>query len=110
VIRSDAANEIVRNRESAVHNGHARLPSALAVHARARTAGVVGLRIAGKTGTADADDAVYASFIGTALDRELRLVVLVGLESRRENFTGPSAAARVFARIARRIGDARGDR
>ncbi len=64
-----------------------------------------GARVAGKTGTAQIDDAghVYASFVGTVLDRSPRLITLVGLESPREGGNGPSAAAPVFARITRRL-------
>lgn len=65
---------------------------------------VDGLRIAGKTGTADlGGDHQYASFVGTVLNREPRLVVLVGLEALNEEALGPTAAAPLFARIARRL-------
>jgi cell division protein FtsI (penicillin-binding protein 3) len=68
----------------------------------AKLARVDGLRVAGKTGTADlGHDRAYASFVGTVLDRQPPFVVLVGLEAPREGGTGLSAAAPTFARIAR---------
>ncbi len=67
-----------------------------------RSARTAGLRVAGKTGTA-AGDFVYASFVGTVLGQSSRYVVLVGLEAPREGGFGPTAAAPVFSRIARRL-------
>jgi cell division protein FtsI/penicillin-binding protein 2 len=69
-----------------------------------RNARVQGLRVAGKTGTADLGDGhTYASFVGTVLDRQPRRVVLVGLEAPQNDGNGATAAAPVFARIARRL-------
>lgn len=66
-----------------------------------KLARIEGARVAGKTGTSE--EPVYASFVGAVLDRQPTFVVLVGLEAPREGGTGPSAAAPVFARIARRL-------
>jgi cell division protein FtsI/penicillin-binding protein 2 len=68
-----------------------------------KLARIKGMRVAGKSGTSNADGHVYASFVGTVLDREPQFVALVGLEGPREGGSGPNAAAPVFARIARRI-------
>jgi cell division protein FtsI (penicillin-binding protein 3) len=69
-----------------------------------KLARIAGVRVAGKTGTADlGGDRDYASFVGRVLDREPRVVVLVGLEAPAEDGTGSTAAAPVFARIARRL-------
>jgi cell division protein FtsI (penicillin-binding protein 3) len=69
-----------------------------------KLAQIPGLRVAGKTGTAQLDGGrLYASFVGTVLDRTPRLVVLVGLEAPREGGSGPSAAAPAFAAVARRL-------
>ena len=65
---------------------------------------VSGMRVAGKTGTADIEgEKTYASFVGTVLDREPRFVALIGLVAPREGATGASAAAPTFARMAARI-------
>ena len=69
-----------------------------------RLARIEDVRVAGKTGTADlGDERSYASFVGTVVGFKPRFVVLVGLEAPRDGGTGPSAAAPVFARIARRL-------
>ncbi len=69
-----------------------------------RLARIEDVRVAGKTGTADlGDDRTYASFVGTVAGWKPGFVVLVGLEAPREGGYGPTAAAPVFARIARRI-------
>jgi cell division protein FtsI (penicillin-binding protein 3) len=66
-------------------------------------AAIEGHRVAGKTGTAGiGDHRLYASFVGTVLDGP-RVVILVGLVAPAANGTGPTAAAPVFARIARRL-------
>ncbi len=73
-----------------------------------KSARVEGLRVAGKTGTSEDENGhVYASFVGTVLDREPRLVTLVGLVDPQHDGSGPSAAAPVFARVAKRIEAAR---
>ena len=69
---------------------------------------VPGVRVAGKTGTADqhpdgpADDATYASFVGAAPSGNPRYVVLVGAEVAGEHAWGGNVAAPVFARIVTR--------
>ncbi len=69
-----------------------------------RLARIEDVRVAGKTGTADLGDGrSYASFVGTVVGWKPPFVVLVGLEAPRDGGTGPSAAAPVFARIARRL-------
>ena len=69
-----------------------------------RLARIEDVRVAGKTGTANLGDGrSYASFVGTVVGWKPPFVVLVGLEDPREGGTGPSAAAPVFARIARRL-------
>jgi cell division protein FtsI (penicillin-binding protein 3) len=69
-----------------------------------KLARIDGLRVAGKTGTADLEgERTYASFVGTVLDRRSPLVILVGLEAPQNDGTGPSAAAPTFAGIARRL-------
>jgi cell division protein FtsI (penicillin-binding protein 3) len=80
------------------------LEAAVGEEGTGKLARVPGLRVAGKTGTAefrdgDAGERTYASFVGTVLDREPRFVALVGLVGPREGGTGPSAAAPTFARI-----------
>lgn len=71
-----------------------------------RLARVDGLRVAGKSGTSeDENDRVYASFVGTVLDREPALVTLVGLVDPQHDGSGPSSAAPVFARVAKRLAD-----
>jgi len=70
---------------------------------------VDGVRVAGKTGTADAlvPDSLgttYASFIGVADLPSRRLVALVGIEAAtRDGLTGGAAAAPVFARLVARL-------
>jgi cell division protein FtsI (penicillin-binding protein 3) len=93
VLRHETASTVVRMLEDAVGD-----------RGTGRLARVPGLRVAGKTGTADIDDGhggklTYASFVGTVLDREPRFVALVGLVGPREGGTGPSAAAPAFARL-----------
>lgn len=69
-----------------------------------RLARIEDVRVAGKTGTADLEGGrSYASFVGTVVGFKPRFVILVGLEAPQKEGSGPSAAAPVFARIARRI-------
>jgi cell division protein FtsI (penicillin-binding protein 3) len=94
VMRADRAAALIAMLEAAVGDA-----------GTGKLARVRGLRVAGKTGTAefhdgDAGERTYASFVGTVLDREPRYVVLVGLVAPREGGTGPTAAAPTFARIA----------
>jgi cell division protein FtsI (penicillin-binding protein 3) len=70
-------------------------------------AAIEGVRVAGKTGTAEwtlAEKRTYfASFVGAVLDREPRFVALVGLEVPAGKANGPKAAAPAWKRIASRI-------
>ena len=69
-----------------------------------KSARIDGMRVAGKTGTADLGaDGTYASFIGAVLDRTPSVVILVGLEGAKGNPFGGKVAAPVFAKIAKRI-------
>jgi cell division protein FtsI (penicillin-binding protein 3) len=94
LLRADTAATVVGLLEAAVGDA-----------GTGKLARVPGLRVAGKTGTAelrdgDGGESMYSSFIGTVLDREPRYVALVGLVAPREGGTGPKAAAPIFARIA----------
>ena len=61
-------------------------------------------RVAGKTGTGDHHGNYYASFIGTVLDAKVQFVVLAAFElPQKTGYTGASAAAPTFAKIAGRI-------
>lgn len=73
-----------------------------------KAARVPGVRVVGKTGTsewtaADGRSRTYASFIGIADLRWRRIVVLVGIEASRDDMSGGSAAAPVFARLVTRF-------
>jgi cell division protein FtsI (penicillin-binding protein 3) len=73
-----------------------------------KLAALPGVRVAGKTGTGDMGksgdaDRVYASFIGSVIDREPRFVALVGVLSARDGVSGPSVAAPAFGRLVARI-------
>lgn len=82
----------------------AMLEAAVADGATGAKARVPGLRIAGKTGTAGLGDGrMYASFVGSVLDRTPRVVILVGMVVPRGTITGPTAAAPAFARLAAAI-------
>jgi cell division protein FtsI (penicillin-binding protein 3) len=96
VFSEETAEAVVRMLENAVAVG------------TGRAATIVGRRVAGKTGTAEwADDSgakvEYASFVGAVLDREPRLVALVGLEVPGERVSGPKAAAPAWGRLVSRI-------
>jgi cell division protein FtsI (penicillin-binding protein 3) len=75
-----------------------------------KLARVAGVRVAGKTGTADVElpngeDATYASFVGFVPSTAPRFVILVGVahtRHTREDGYGPTLAAPVFARVASR--------
>ncbi len=71
---------------------------------RARVGGV---RVAGKTGTADwerpgGQEGIYASFVGFVPADAPRWVILVGIDQVGESEGGPTVAAPVFARVASR--------
>jgi cell division protein FtsI (penicillin-binding protein 3) len=71
-----------------------------------KAARVPGVRVAGKTGSAEYEIAgatrLYASFVGIVPAEAPRYVILVGVESPREDAWGGTVAAPVFARIAAR--------
>jgi beta-lactamase regulating signal transducer with metallopeptidase domain len=71
-----------------------------------KLARIAGVRVAGKTGTADysADGSsiIYASFVGIVPADHPRFVVLVGVQAPRGRESGGKVAAPVFARIASR--------
>jgi cell division protein FtsI (penicillin-binding protein 3) len=78
-------------------------------HGTGNAARVAGVRVAGKTGTADQhpdgpeeEDASYASFVGAAPSENPRYVVLVGADVVGKGAFGGSVAAPVFARIVTR--------
>jgi cell division protein FtsI (penicillin-binding protein 3) len=96
VFSEETAGAVVRMLENAVSVG------------TGQAAAIAGRRVAGKTGTAEwtADSGgktQYASFVGAVLDREPRLVALVGLEVPGEKANGPKAAAPAWGRLVSRI-------
>ncbi|MFO0675915.1 MAG: penicillin-binding transpeptidase domain-containing protein [Polyangiaceae bacterium] len=65
---------------------------------------VPGIRVVGKTGTAELDDRrTYASFVGAAWFGTRPVVVLVGMEVRGGDLTGGTGPAPAFARIVSRM-------
>jgi membrane carboxypeptidase/penicillin-binding protein len=77
--------------------------------ATGKAARVVGVHVAGKTGTSewtapDGRDRTYASFIGVADLPSHHIVALVGIEApSRDGLSGGEAAAPVFARLVKRL-------
>jgi beta-lactamase regulating signal transducer with metallopeptidase domain len=72
-----------------------------------KAARLPGVRVAGKTGTADltrpdGTKSYYASFVGIVPAVRPRFVILVGVEAPRDEGTGGQVAAPAFARIASR--------
>ncbi len=66
-------------------------------------AAIPGHRVAGKTGTMPYDeDRMYGSFVGLVLDGP-NIVLMVGLVSSDDGYTGGKAAAPVFARVMQRL-------
>jgi cell division protein FtsI (penicillin-binding protein 3) len=71
-----------------------------------KLARVAGMRVAGKTGTAEVQESpnstelVYSSFVGFLPSTAPRFVILVGVEN--THGWGPTVAAPVFARVAAR--------
>jgi cell division protein FtsI (penicillin-binding protein 3) len=65
---------------------------------------VPGVRVAGKTGTAEeADGGTYASFVGIVPEEAPRWIILVGVEQPRgDEPSGGGVAAPVFSRVAQR--------
>ena len=102
VLREDTAKAVMQMLEAVVAGEHG----------TGKAARVDGVRVAGKTGTAELDPENedgdnYASFVGAAPLERPRYVVLVGAEAPRDK--GPSArawggsvSAPVFARIVKR--------
>ena len=74
--------------------------------ATGKLARIPGVRVAGKTGTADylpeGTEGVYASFVGIVPADHPRFVILVGVESPRSGGYGGNVAAPAFARVASR--------
>ncbi len=69
---------------------------------------VDGIRVAGKTGTAqwsaaDGHDRTYASFVGVADLPSKRLVMLVGIQLSRADLSGGKTAAPAFAHLVTRL-------
>jgi cell division protein FtsI (penicillin-binding protein 3) len=94
VISSETARAVMALLETAMAD-----PAATGKAAR-----VPGVRVAGKTGTAewtapDGRKRTYASFVGVADLPTGRVVALVGIEAARDDMSGGSAAAPVFARL-----------
>jgi cell division protein FtsI (penicillin-binding protein 3) len=76
------------------------MESVVATEGTGSLARVADLRIAGKTGTADLDGTVLASFVGVFPAEAPRWVLLVGAETR--SGTGGETAAPRFAELVRR--------
>jgi cell division protein FtsI (penicillin-binding protein 3) len=94
--------------ETTAHTLVQMLEEAVSGDGTGKGARIAGARVAGKTGTADATEEAgaevyYASFVGSVLDREPRLVALVGLEVPEVKATGATAAAPAWAKLAARI-------
>jgi beta-lactamase regulating signal transducer with metallopeptidase domain len=74
--------------------------------ATGKEARIAGVRVAGKTGTAEwrapGSEGVYVSFVGIVPADHPRFVVLVGVEGPREGGYGGNVAAPTFARVASR--------
>lgn len=69
-----------------------------------KLARIEGHRVAGKTGTGDHRGRYYGSFVGSVLDAKTPFVILVAFDlPKTSGYTGGSAAAPTFARIARRL-------
>jgi cell division protein FtsI (penicillin-binding protein 3) len=69
--------------------------------ATGKAARIAGVRVAGKTGTSDAER-IFASFIGIVPADRPRYIIYVGVGTSRHEGSGGALAAPVFARIARR--------
>jgi cell division protein FtsI (penicillin-binding protein 3) len=100
VIKAETARTVMSILEQTVN-----AKDATGKHAR-----IPGVRVAGKTGTAEWTspkglEGTYASFVGLVPAERPRFLILVGIEGPRGGETGGSVAAPVFARIARRALD-----
>jgi beta-lactamase regulating signal transducer with metallopeptidase domain len=99
VLREDTARTVMAMLEAVVTGDHG----------TGKAARVDGVRVAGKTGTAQlapeqeaGPGDYYASFVGAAPLEHPRYVVLVGAEAPRDHGTGGQVAAPVFGRIVKR--------
>ncbi len=97
LLRPETARHVVAMLDEAVHGERS-------TGGRAR---VDGVRVAGKTGTAEwtTPDGVahtYASFVGLAPAEHTRFVVVAGVESPRDGASGGQVAAPLFARVVTR--------
>ncbi|MEO8700345.1 MAG: penicillin-binding transpeptidase domain-containing protein [Kofleriaceae bacterium] len=94
VVREDIASTVMTMLEAVVSGPRG----------TGKAARVDGVRIAGKTGTANLGDGeYYASFVGAAPLEHPRYVVLVGVEAPRDHGAGGQVAAPVFGRLATRL-------
>jgi beta-lactamase regulating signal transducer with metallopeptidase domain len=96
IVRPDTARAVVAMLEEAVAGERA----------TGKLARVAGVRVAGKTGTAElpwpGGEVVYASFVGIVPADHPRFVILVGVEAPRGGESGGTVAAPVFAQVASR--------
>jgi beta-lactamase regulating signal transducer with metallopeptidase domain len=97
VIKPETATEVVSLLEAVVYGDRA----------TGKLAEVPGVRVAGKTGTAEWDlpgggEGVYASFVGLVPSRSPRFVIVVGVAQPQGETAGGAVAAPVFARVASR--------
>ncbi len=97
VVRAETARAVMAMLEGVVQSEKA----------TGTAARVSGVRVAGKTGTAewttpDGKEHTYASFIGIVPADAPRYVILIGVEEPREKGPGGKVAAPAFARIAAR--------
>jgi len=95
LVSSETAHRVLAMLEAAVN----------AERATGRAARIEGVRVAGKTGTAEEADpgaGRYASFVGVVPADAPRFVILVGAETGVDDATGGKVAAPVFARVAAR--------
>jgi beta-lactamase regulating signal transducer with metallopeptidase domain len=97
ILRPETARAVIAMLEEAVAGERA----------TGKLARIAGVRVAGKTGTAEfpapgGGKVIYASFVGVVPADHPRFVVLVGVESPRGGESGGKVAAPVFAQIASR--------
>jgi beta-lactamase regulating signal transducer with metallopeptidase domain len=97
LVRPETARAVVTMLEEAV-NGE---------RATGKAARIAGVRVAGKTGSAEwprpgAGDGIYTSFVGIVPVEHPRFVVVVGIEAPRAGGSGGTVAAPAFARVVSR--------
>lgn len=97
VLKSETVNQLRPMLENVVYNARG----------TGNAAAVDGLRVAGKTGTADKDlpnggQGTWASFVGFVPSTAPRFVILVGADLSSEG-SGGAVAAPVFSRVATRV-------